>query len=133
MPDLQGGESVVGSRTFATMSELLWYNCSPVCGSFSQRFYGGANGDLLQEDLCHTLPLPGLLQSEHLTPWQATADLCLCRRHSNTQGRSESVSCGEVTAPFPGSWYARFLFVPLDISNGKDLIPNAIALLLPSF
>ena len=28
---------------------------------------------------------PGLLQSEPLSPWQATADLCLLRRHSNTQ------------------------------------------------
>ena len=29
--------------------------------------------------------LPGLLQSELLSPQQATADPCLCRRHSNTQ------------------------------------------------
>ena len=35
--------------------------------------------------LNHTLHDPGLLQSEPLPPWQATADLCLYRRHSNTQ------------------------------------------------
>ena len=29
--------------------------------------------------------LPGLLQPEPLSPPQATANLCLCRRHSNTQ------------------------------------------------
>ena len=28
----QVGKSVVGPRTFATVQELLWYNCSPVCG-----------------------------------------------------------------------------------------------------
>ena len=28
---------------------------------------------------------PGLLQPEPLSPWQATAVPCLCRRHSNTQ------------------------------------------------
>ena len=30
-PDPQVGKSVVGPRTFATVQELLWYNCSPVC------------------------------------------------------------------------------------------------------
>jgi len=42
------------------------------------------NGDLLQEDLCHTPCLPGLLQPEPLSVWQITADPCLQRRHSNT-------------------------------------------------
>ena len=37
---------------------------------------------------------PGLLQSEPLSPWQATADPCFCRRHSNTQRRLvQSLSC----------------------------------------
>ena len=31
--------------------------------------------------------LPGLLQPEPLSPWQATDDLCLSRRHSNTQSQ----------------------------------------------
>ena len=35
--------------------------------------------------LCHMLRFPGLLQPEPLSTWQATADLCLHRRHSNTQ------------------------------------------------
>ena len=33
LPDPQIGKSVVGPRTFTIMWELLWYNCSPVCGS----------------------------------------------------------------------------------------------------
>ena len=30
--DPQVGKSVVGPRTFAVVRELLWCNCSPVCG-----------------------------------------------------------------------------------------------------
>ena len=49
----------------------------PVLCEFWQ-LYSGVNGDLLQEGLCHT-------QVCHtLTLWQATADLFLHRRHSNT-------------------------------------------------
>ena len=72
-------------RTFLTVQELLWYNYSAVCESSAQGLYGGANGDLLQEGLCHRLLVPGLLQPEAMSLWQATADPCLCRRHSNTQ------------------------------------------------
>lgn len=36
----------------------------------------GTNGDVLQEDLGHTSRLPGLLLSEPLSSWQATADPC---------------------------------------------------------
>ena len=43
------------------------------------------NGDLLEEGLCHMLCDPGLLQPEPLSPGQATADPCFCRRKSNTQ------------------------------------------------
>ena len=56
--------------------------------------YGGANGNLLQEGLCHTQHVPGLLQSEPLSPWQATADLGLLRRHSNTQKQAWLSLCG---------------------------------------
>jgi hypothetical protein len=58
----QIGKSVVDPRTFLTVWEFLWYNCSAVCGSSAQQLYGGANGDLLQEDLCHMLHDPSLLQ-----------------------------------------------------------------------
>ena len=39
--------------------EFPWYNCSAVCGLSAQRLCGGANGDLLQEGLCHRLCGPG--------------------------------------------------------------------------
>ena len=67
LPDPQVGESVVAHRTFATVRELLSYNCSPVCGSSAWWLYGGANGHLPHEYLCHTQCLPGLLQPELLS------------------------------------------------------------------
>ena len=44
----------MGPRTFLTMREFVWYNCSAVCASSAWWLYGGVNGDLLQEGLCHT-------------------------------------------------------------------------------
>ena len=53
IPSLLAGSQVeksdVGSRTFPTVRELLWYNCSPVCGLPTRWLYGRANGELLQE------------------------------------------------------------------------------------
>ena len=92
--DLQVGKSIVGLRTFAAVREHLWYNCSPVCGSSAWLLSGGANGDLLWENLCCTLCLSGLLQPEPLSPRQATADLCLCRDTQTLKGRCGSGSCG---------------------------------------
>ena len=66
LPDPQVGKSAVGPRTFLTVWKFLWYNCSAVCGTSAWQLYGGANGDLLQEGLCHTLCDPGLLQPEAL-------------------------------------------------------------------
>ena len=67
-----GWDICLGPRTFATVQELLWYNCSPVCGSSALWLCSGINDNLLQEDLCHMLHLPGLLQPERLSPQQAT-------------------------------------------------------------
>ena len=61
-------------RSFATVGELLWYNCSAVCGSSAQQLYDGADDDLLQEGLCHTLCLPGLLQPEPLPTHASIGD-----------------------------------------------------------
>ena len=49
------------------ITSSLWVVCSVLCGG------------------AHMPCLSGLLQPEPLSPWQATADLCLHRRHSNTQ------------------------------------------------
>ena len=53
LPDPQVGKSVVDPRTFLTVWEFLWYNCSAFCRSSAQWLYGGVNGDLFQEGLWH--------------------------------------------------------------------------------
>ena len=82
LPDPQVRKSAVGYRVFITVWGLLWFNCSPVYWSSARWLYGRANGDLLPEDLRQMVCLLGLLQPEPLSPQQATADPCLCRRHS---------------------------------------------------
>ena len=44
------------------------------CGSPTQQLYDGANGGLLQEDLCYMPHLLRLLLPEPLSQQQATAD-----------------------------------------------------------
>ena len=58
----EGGKSVVGPRTFLTVQEFLWYNCSAICGSSAWWLYGGINSNLLQECLCHRPCDPGSVQ-----------------------------------------------------------------------
>ena len=116
---------------FAAVWEFLWYNCSPVCELSAQQLYGGANGDLLQEDWCHMPNLLGVLQPEPLPPWQGTADSCLHRRHSNTL-RQVWVSCRSHCS-FP--WVLvcrRFCLCIRGISGGYEVWLNMIVPFLPS-
>ena len=75
---------------FLQQYENFFGICSPVCGSSAWWLYGGANGDLLQEDLCHMLCFPGLLKPAPLSPRQTTADPCLHMRHSDIQRQRRS-------------------------------------------
>ena len=125
MPDPQVGKSVWGPRTFLTVREFLWYNCSAVCGLSAQRLNGGINGDLLQEGSCHRLGDLDLLQPEPLPLWQATADPYLYRRHSNT-GLTQSL--GSL-----GHGSHKVLFEPSKcLWRVWDLALNMILPLLPS-
>ena len=93
LPDFQVGKSVVGPQTFPEVRELLWYNCSPVCRLSAQQLYGRANGDLLQEDFCHT---SRVCCSQ--SPCLHTRSLLTCASAGDTQtlkGRSGSISCGD--------------------------------------
>ena len=58
----QVGKYVVGPRTFITMRELLWCNCSVVCGLSALWPYGGTKGDFPQEEAsqicCSQSPCP---------------------------------------------------------------------------
>ena len=94
LPDPQVGKSIVGPRTFLTVQELIWYNCSAVCGSSAEWLYHEVNGDLLQEGLCHMLCDPNQLYPEPLPLQKATADPCLYRRYSNTQRQIWLSLCG---------------------------------------
>ena len=72
--------------------ELLWYNYLPVCGSSAWWLYGGANGKLLQEDLCHMLHLPSSLQPDPQSPWQVTATFSSTRDTQTLRLRFGSAS-----------------------------------------
>ena len=98
------------------------------CGLSARQLCGGANGYLLQEGLCHMLHDSGLLQPELLSPWQATADPCLHRRHLNTQRQVWLSLCG-----VSGSWWAHDFVQALQASlEGKlGLILNVILPLQP--
>ena len=75
-----------------------------------------------------TLRFQGLLHPEPLPLKQATADLCLCRRHSNTQRQVWLSLCG-----LSGSWAHKILFEPSKhLWRVWDLILNVIMPLLPS-
>ena len=101
----------MGPRTFATVRELIWYNCSSVRGIPSQLLYSVANGDLLQEDLCYKLCTPELLLQKPLSP-------CLAGDLQTLTGRSDLISCvwgGHCSFP----WvlvHTRFFFCALQAS-----------------
>ena len=123
----------MGPKTFTTVRELLWYNFSLVCGSPAPWLYIGANGDLLQEDLCHTLCLPGLLLPESLSPRQATTDPCLCRRPSNTHRHVCLSLLWRSLLHSQGPGACKALLVPSKhLWWVWGLILNAIVTLLPS-
>ena len=117
----------MGPRTFLTVQEFLWYNCSAVCGSSARQLYDGANANLLQEGLCHTLCDPVLLNPE---PRHCSRPLLTHTSTGDTQtlkGRSSSVPVG-----FSGT--LKVLFEPSKhLWWVWGLILNAILLLLPSF
>ena len=73
--------------------------------------------NLLQVDVSHTPRLPGLLLPEPLPPWEAIADLCLCRRPSNTHRQGWlSVLWGHCSFPWVLVWtsFVCTLQEPLD-------------------
>ena len=87
--------------------------------------YGGANGDLLQDSLCHTLGDPGLLHTES---HPCDRPLLTCAATGDTQtlkGRSGSFSVGSL-----GPSAHRFCLSPLCREWG--LILNMISPLLLS-
>ena len=103
-------EPVVGPRTFLTVQEFLWYNCSAVCGTSAHQLYGGVNGDFLQEGLRHRLYDPGSCTQN---PCPCGRPRLPCTPAGDTQTLRGRLSlCGV-------SWCAqRFYLSPQSISGG---------------
>ena len=128
LPDPQVGKSVVGPRTFLTVWELIWYNCSAVCGSSAQWLYGEVNGNLLHEGLCHMLCDPALLHPVPQPLRQATADQYLHGRFSDTQRQVWLSLCED-----SGSWCTQaFVWALWASLAGLGLILNVSLPLLRS-
>ena len=84
LPDFHVGKSIVGPRTFATFQELLCIIVLQFVGILLRGFMVGLMTTSSKRTLCLMPCLPGLLQPEPSSPWQAAADPRLCRRHSDT-------------------------------------------------
>ena len=119
IPDPHIVKSIVGPGTFATVQELLWYNCSSVCRLSAQWLYGGA----------HMLRLPILLQPEPLSPQQDSAARTSTGDTQTLKSRSGSVSLGSLG---PGAHSD--LFEPSKLSGRYEgLILNVILPSLPTW
>ena len=113
LSDPQVGKSFVGPRTYLTVQEFVWYNCSAVCGSSAWQFYGGVNGNLLQEAYATC----------YMTQVCCTQSPCPCSMPLLTgasagdtktlKGRSGSVSVG-----FLGPGVHKVFLSPLSTSSG---------------
>ena len=108
LPDPQVGTSVVGPRTILIVREFIWYNCSAICGSSARQLYGGVNGDLLQEGLCHTQDC-------------CTQSPCPCSRPPLTYTLQETLKhskAGLAQSLWDLLVCTRFCLSPLSISHG---------------
>ena len=76
---------------------LSWGHCSFLLGPGAHKVLFVPSKSLFPKSFV-VLPHPGLLHSEPLPLWQATADPYLCRRHSITQRQVWLSLCGD-----PGS------------------------------
>ena len=122
--ELQVGKSIVGPRTFATLRELVWYNCAAASGLPTTWLYGRATGSVVgltvtsfrrtNATLCGSQacycrgPVP-MVSHCWPTPLQETLTLI---------GRSGSASCGGHCS-FPGVLvHIRFCLCPWRVSDG---------------
>ena len=95
------------------------------------KLYGGANGDLLQEDSCHTPHLPGLLLPVFM---YCSADPGLCRRPSNTHRQVWlSLLWAAMLLSLCLGAHKVFLCALQESLVGMGLDLNMIAPLLPSY
>ena len=120
LPDSQVGKSVAGPRTFATMWEILCYNCSPLCRLSAQWLC----------DRPHTSHFPCLLLPEPLSPKQPLLTRASTGDTEILKSRSGSGSCG-----VPGScctqgfvWAFQVSLEGVGFDFKHDFIPSTILL-----
>ena len=112
-------------KTFLTVWELLWYNCSPACRSSAQWLYGGVNGNLLQDNLGHMAFFPGLLQPE--SPCPRSRPLGGCPMPPQETLKHSKASLAQSLWDLWILVCTRFCLSPLSISGGYGvLILNTI-------
>ena len=123
LPDPQVGKPVAGPRSFFTVSKFLWYNCSAVCGSSAQWLYGGVNGDLLLEGLCHT----------QVCCTQSPCPCCRPLLTHTSAGDTETLKVRSGSVFVESSGTNKVLFEPSEhLWWVWGLILNAISPILPS-
>ena len=123
------GKSVVCPKTFLTVWEFLWYNCFAVCGLSAQWLYDGANGDLLQDGLCHMLRGQVCCSQSPCSCIKPLLTLASTGDTQTIKGRSGSVSVGPLG---PGA-YSILVGPSKSLWWVCGLILNVISPLLPFF
>ena len=78
----------MGPRTFLTMWSFLWYNYFAIYG------LSGSMVGLMETSFKRAYATPKSAAPRALPLQQGTADLYLCRRHSNTQRQAWLSLCG---------------------------------------
>ena len=112
----------MGPRTFLTMWSFLWYNYFAIYG------LSGSMVGLMETSFKRAYATPKSAAPRALPLQQGTADLYLCRRHSNTQRQAWLSLCG-----VSGSRCAQVLSEPSKhLWQVWGLILNVISALLPS-
>ena len=132
-----GWEIYVGARSFLTVWEFLWCNYSVVCGLSAWRLLGGANGNVLQEGLWHTLHGQGCCSQSpcpHVNPLLTSAS---SGDPQTLKSMSGSVSVGSLGPTRDLAHKVLVHKVLFELSEHLwcvwHLIPNVVSPLLPFF
>ena len=132
-----GWEIYVGARSFLTVWEFLWCNCSVVCGLSAWWLLGGANGNVLQEGLWHTLHGQGCCSQSpcpHVNPLLTSAS---SGDPQTLKSMSGSVSVGSLGPTRDLAHKVLVHKVLFELSEHLwcvwHLIPNVVSPLLPFF
>ena len=123
-PGSPGWEIYVGPRIFLTVWEFLWCNCFVDCGLSTWWLFGGANGNILQEGLWHTLLCQGCCSQSfcpHVNPLLTSASTGDPQTLKSMSGSVSVGSLGPTRDLHTRSLHTRFCLSSLSISCGYDV------------